>query len=505
MRSHIPLWPGITVRSVIRFAGLAALGVAAFFMIATTHADPDLWGHVRFGLDILEHGRLHTADPYSFTSDRSWVNHEWLSEVAFALAWTACRSAGLIALKLAVVGATMFLVSRTLVLRGVSREFRVMLLGLALVGVFPRVLYVRPQLFSVWLFAALVWVLAQAERGNRKALALCPAILLLWTNFHGGWIVGLGALSAWVLVDVRDRRGEPARAWDGVGWLCCSAAATLVNPYGAGLWRFLLETVRPGREAIGEWGPVWNEPAVLFVWLILVWLTAAAALKEHPAPKIRRLILPVLLGIASLKVVRLDAFFALSVVGFLGGDIERFLGRPRERPALPAVVRLAIVAAMAILALAFPAARSAVTGIWMQAGEWPEPTSVEFIRANNLSGRMLTYFNWGQYAIWHLPPAVKVSIDGRRETVYSDGMISKHLRFYAGSETGVSFVEELRADYAWLPVRTPAVGALKQRGWSTAFEGDRSVILMSPMNTRLKPFVTPASKAASAVRRFPGP
>ena len=91
MRSHTPLGPGITVRSVIRFAGLAALGVAAFFMIATTHADPDLWGHVRFGLNILEHGRLHTADPYSFTSGRSWVNHEWLSEVAFALAWTACR------------------------------------------------------------------------------------------------------------------------------------------------------------------------------------------------------------------------------------------------------------------------------------------------------------------------------------------------------------------------------------------------------------------------------
>jgi hypothetical protein len=67
------------------------LGTAAATVIlvavAATRADVDLWGHVRFGTDILHSGRLASIDPYSFTSDVPWVNHEWLAEVLFAAAW----------------------------------------------------------------------------------------------------------------------------------------------------------------------------------------------------------------------------------------------------------------------------------------------------------------------------------------------------------------------------------------------------------------------------------
>ena len=52
-----------------------------------TTADPDLWGHLRFGLDLLDTGRVIRPDPYSFlTSGVTWVNHEWLAEVALGVA-----------------------------------------------------------------------------------------------------------------------------------------------------------------------------------------------------------------------------------------------------------------------------------------------------------------------------------------------------------------------------------------------------------------------------------
>ena len=124
---------------------------------------------------------------------------------------------------------------------------------------------------------------------------------------------------------------------------------------------------------------------------------------------------------------------------------------------------------------------------------------------NDLSGRMLTYFNWGQYAIWHVPRGVKVSMDGRRETVYSEAMISGHLRFYAAPESSVSFAEGLRADYAWLPVRSLAAEVLKQRGWSIAFEGDQSTILVSPQQSGGGRFVQPVYVDLAARRCFPGP
>ena len=88
------------------------LAGAWILMICRTPADPDLWGHVRFGQDLLRSGRLSAVDPYSFTSDRPWVNHEWLSEVVMALAFGRADAVGLNLLRLLVVGAALAFVWR---------------------------------------------------------------------------------------------------------------------------------------------------------------------------------------------------------------------------------------------------------------------------------------------------------------------------------------------------------------------------------------------------------
>src|SRR5207244_1580189 len=85
-------------------------------VLTVTITDPDLWGHLRFGLDMLRDGTIARSDPYSYvTAGQRWINHEWLTELLFALAWTAGASAGLVALKLAVAGITCGLLYRHLV------------------------------------------------------------------------------------------------------------------------------------------------------------------------------------------------------------------------------------------------------------------------------------------------------------------------------------------------------------------------------------------------------
>ena len=44
-------------------------------------------------------------------------------------------------------------------------------------------------------------------------------------------------------------------------------------------------------------------------------------------------------------------------------------------------------------------------------------------------------YDWGEYVLWHLGPGVKVSMDGRRETVYSDLEYRRSRNFERG--TGV--------------------------------------------------------------------
>ena len=492
---------------LLRF-GLAAAAVAAVLIaLAMTRADVDLWGHIRFGTDINESGRIDDVDPYSFTSDRPWVNHEWLAEVLFATAWRAAGGAGLIALKLAcALGAIGFLHLRLRYAR-VPAQVQFMLLGLALVGTLPRITHVRPQLFSVLLFAALIFILARAEHGPRIRLAWTVPLLTLWANLHGGWIVGLATVGLWTLGDAWQRRAEGWRACNGLGFAAAAALATLINPYGIGLWAFLLETVRFGREEIGEWGPVWENPAVLLVWAMFCGLAIGAIVRGGRPRNPATLIIPVMWGLAALRVSRLDAFFALSVVGLLGPHLTwLFEGRQGARPS-PVSTPLRVLAIGIVLAavLMIPPARQAFTCVNVHAPWWPEPEAVGFVQQHRLSGRVVTFFRWGEYAIWHLPRSLKVSMDGRRETVYSDGMVAGHVALYRGTDEGLRFLQGLQADYIWFPRFLPVLESLRRAGWTTMFQGPSSVLLERPGRAgQLSPVASTALPEPRS-RCFPGP
>ena len=82
-------------------------------------------------------------------------------------------------------------------------------------------------------------------------------------------------------------------------------------------------------------------------------------------------------------------------------------------------------------------------------GTWtPDLPAASYLRV--ASGRLLTTFDWGEYAIWHFGPRLKVSIDGRRETVYSDSVLQWHRAFESAEPDAQTIVAELAPDYVWL-------------------------------------------------------
>jgi hypothetical protein len=128
----------------------------------------------------------------------------------------------------------------------------------------------------------------------------------------------------------------------------------------------------------------------------------------------------------------------------------------------------------------------------------PEAEAVIFLRDNRLHGRMLTWFDYGEVSIWHLGPGLRVSYDGRRETVYSDTVQTAHQRFYSSS-TDASYAKTLQADYVWLPRQLPVIAPLIRDGWVEVFRGARSVVLAREAGSHIQP-------APWIGRRcFPGP
>jgi len=102
-RAHSPVADARN-RTAARLLPLATLLVLTGFL-ALTSADADLFGHLTFGRDIVRVHAVHASDPYSFTSDRAWVNHEWLAEAIMWIGYALGGGVGLIVLKLSLAWA----------------------------------------------------------------------------------------------------------------------------------------------------------------------------------------------------------------------------------------------------------------------------------------------------------------------------------------------------------------------------------------------------------------
>jgi hypothetical protein len=483
----------------------AALGFILLAVITHTRADPDLWGHVRFGQDIVSEAAIPRLDQYAFTSDREWINHEWLAESAMYIAFAVGRGPGLVVLKMLVVLGMLALVWNGLSRQQVDTITRDLLIALTVVGTFPQLNHVRPQIFSVVAFALLIWTLV--SRGPARRLLLIPLLFAAWVNFHGGWIVGGGVLALWAVLTLVTGRRE------GVLLVAVGAMAlvgTLANPYGWRMWEFLMTTVGFGRAEITDWQPLYRLGAgYVALWVVLSLAAIVGIMHAWRAQtwELRRLAVVAMLAVASFQVGRLEAFFAIAVVLLLGPDIAAALSAWRKPSAAPQAPRegfataFAIAIVVALIAGGAVASASNLTCVRM-AADHSEPDVVAMVKERELQGRLVVWFDWGEYAIWHLAPQLLVSIDGRRETVYSDQVMQKHLNFYYVPSSSDAFLVETRPDYIWLPADLPVVSTLLADGWMPMFRGPRSIWLSRDASDA----VPSASQLAESGRRcFPGP
>jgi hypothetical protein len=455
--------------SALTSAGrLAALALAAVISIYSK-VDPDLWGHLRFGLDALRDRRLVAADPYSFTRDMPWVNHEWLSEVLLAASYRMGGVSGIILMKAALLVSTFVLLG--IMARRVAETHRWWLLAAGFLCMNPAANTIRPQLWTLLALAVLNWILWSSP----PRLFLLPLLFALWANLHGGWIVGVGVAGAWTLGRFLDTRVPAAVVWP-LTALGLAVLATAANPYGIYLWSFLWSTVGVTR-AITEWRPLWQQAdASFFVLWVVAW---AMVLGTGRIIGLRAITwagaLPVVwLGVMSAFVTRLMPLFAVVALGscaatWKAGEPTPQLSRPRGFVAIDTAVILAVS-----LMFLYPASRClTIAEPWI-----PDLEAATTFAPATVQGRLVLPFDWGEYAIWHWSPRLRVSIDGRRETVYSGQTVDLQAGIAYGQTAGLEFLGRVRPEYVWLQNDFGARTAdwLKGNGYLIDVKTDRSFI-----------------------------
>ena len=118
---------------------------------------------------------------------------------------------------------------------------------------------------------------------------------------------------------------------------------------------------------------------------------------------------------------------------------------------------------------------------------------VEFIKANNIKGNILTNFGYGSYVSYKLYPQNKIFMDGRYEEVYYDYMVPMLKEFLLAYPHWKQVFEYFPPDVMIIENSYPVYNVLKQEGkWIAVYEGKYFGVFL-PKKVANKKFVQPTS------------
>lgn len=406
---------------------LCAAWLAAAVAISPNVADPDLWGHVQYGRDLLRDGVPATAT-YSYTAaEHPWINHENLAEVALAVTADEAGPVGLMFGK-CLLGLIVILVVTRAAWRQGAGLLVLCALPLLVAASLAHYWSARPQLASFVGFALLLalldhcfagwegaWRLDRAgpriEYSSRRMrrLWLVGPLFFVWANSHGGFAAGLCVLAAYLGLRGFEAWWREGAAAHGILrrfalMFAVALASTLLNPYSYRLHGWLLSDLAPPRPEIEEWlPPDLLSPLSLPLWLLLAVLVGSLAGTRRSRDFTHLgVLLPILAQVFAHH--RHLPFLAIAIGCWLprhlqslltrcGGSADRTLGQASP------LVRWSMGAALAgALLLLTGRLADRLTDLRVERSEYPV-AALQFVHDHRLGGNIIASFNWAQYVI----------------------------------------------------------------------------------------------------------
>jgi hypothetical protein len=475
----------------LRRSFCALVAFLAVFQFSENTVDPDLWGHIVYGRQILLTGVVPKAEVFSWTSQgRPWINHEWLAEMALGGAHKLWGGSGVLLLKMA-VGLLTFALCLHMGGLNVPWPARIVTWGFGALAV-VEISYgfaARPQIFTALGLALELMLLRRIHNGSRLWALALPVLFVFWINAHGGALAGFALLIlAAAATTAQSPRCKMAHGAVWVLWLAVGGvgAALFCNPWKAQLLRWLIGSVLWLRPAIQEWNPTpfgWDH-AAFFLLIALGIFAWGFSRRRRDWWELAACAAFALLGLRAVRNAPLYGVVALALTPpHLADALTRFRGSlarweaASSNPALQkASILLCCVAAAGVAIGTFTLHKE--HPLTMEAPRWQYPIgAVDFLRKNELRGPMLVFFDWGELVIFELPECPP-SIDGRLDTCYSRELIAAHWVFYNGNVPATNVLNLDKADLALLPGNLAGTTELAKRpGWKVVYFDDLAVVL----------------------------
>ena len=434
---------------------IVALGVFAFATILAFHniTDGDLWGKLAIGASWWETGHVLKHDVFAFTPVLvEEVDHEWGAGVVFYGLIKFFGPPALMALKMALAFGALSFALATGRKQGCSANVLLFVAVPAaaciLQGYVP---VVRSHAFTYCLFAATLFGLEEMRGGARWPFFALPLVILLWSNLHGGFVVGLGVIWFYAAAAIILRKDIPQMA----GMAVACGAVTFINPYGARFWKYLIPALLNPRARIAEWRPppllAWDDFWGFRLCFVLTVVVIALGWRKVTRRNFYGLVVLAVTAAMSWRSRRHGPFFGVATLAFAGPYYAAVAA------SLPLAWRARVNPTWLVgglyAALAFAAAlRDLPRASWQPlapVGEDPVREADILSRAG-VKGNLATPFAWGSYLAGRLYPKIKISMDGRYESAYPESTFLMNAAFFDHQGDWLQLCRSFKVDFVIL-------------------------------------------------------
>ena len=403
------------------------------FSMSAGNYDFDLWARLIAGMGVIDGHEVLKTDFLSYTPTHIWWDHEWGSGVIFYFFLKHFGAYSLVILQSILIFGIFFTASRILKLKGVKNPNNFVFYFFSLMAIMGTLNHpIRCHLFSFLFFTIFIYILEKARKDSQKLLYILPFLTILWNNIHGGVVSGVGLILLFAIGEFLNHK--PIK--DFLITFILSAISLIINPWGFDYIKFLLMANTMERTHIMEW---WSpfckyhlykhlifKAFLIFIVSVefLTVLKNKASLRDfyRNQDKVKWILFFTTTYLA-FSHVKLIPFFIIFGLIYCYEDFYSLVSKI-NLPQWKDKVIYAIVITGALFSLSIKEFTPPV-----DFSNYPI-REVEFIKINQLKGKLLVNFGLGSYVSYKLYPQNVIFMDGRYEEVYYDFMMPMLKRFF---------------------------------------------------------------------------
>ncbi len=411
--------------------------------------DPDFWARILQGDAFRQLGQIFKTDIFSYTPTHIWLDHEWGASILFSYILNHFGYWGIFATRIIIVFLIFYFTFKTakLEIEKKLNFFDVLIFSFALMSL-PTLTgsCLRCHFITFLFFTIFIYILERVrKKDENRLLFILPSLMLIWANCHGGCVAGLGVLVIYSLGEALNKK--PFKKYLFTLFACL--AVMFINPYGVDYVKFIFMATTMHRPNITEWiSPFLSQSNLFFSFKIIYsvfFIVLLFKIKDYKNDFTKYLLLFVC-AYFSYKYIKNTPFFILASIIFL---YKSFINLKTDNSVRIFEITLSYVYMIFFLLYS-------LILFWQKHDLYylyEQPVKeVEFLKINDLKGRVLAPLDLGSYIAYKLFPNNLIYMDGRYEEVYFNSEKELLDKFYNAQEGREKiFSEPYKPDYIIIP------------------------------------------------------